>query len=125
MAAYTNTTIIGDDADIAGYTGAGVAVGFTVTMADLVGLSAEAYLVDLVRYDIVTNWAAIGAIPKILMSDFAMRFIAIAAIAYDMSGYTSRIEAEGMINVHLEMMRKIEAILADQKTMTFTKGETI
>ena len=39
-----------------------------------------------------------------------------------MSGFTSRIEAEDMINIHLFRMNLIEKLLIDQKTVTYMGG---
>ena len=80
---------------------------------------AEAYLCDLVKYDLVTNWASLNSIYKLLFSEFCARAAAVQAIAYDMSGYTTRIEAEDMINIHLYHMQKIEQILNDSSTQDF------
>ena len=111
MAAYTNTTIIADTTNVAGFMGANVAAGFTVTMQDLVGVYTEAYLCSLVKYNIVANWATLNAVYKLLFSEYACRAVAVEAIKYDMAGYTSRVEAEDLINVHAWRMQAIEEIL--------------
>ena len=111
MAAYTNTTIIADTTNVAGFMGKNVDVGFTVTMQDLVGVYAEAFLCNLVEYDIVTNWGSLNAIYKLMFSEYACRAIAVEAIKYEMAGYTSRIEAEDMLNVHSARMEEIKLLL--------------
>ncbi len=111
MAAYTNTTMLADTTNVAGFMGANVAAGFTTTMQDLVGVYTEAYLCDLIKYDAVTNWASLNAIYKLIFSEYVARAIAIEAIKYDMSGYTTRVEAEDMINIHAWRMVAIEKIL--------------
>jgi len=111
MAAYTNTTIIADTADVAGFMGKNVDAGYTVTMQDLVGVYTEAFLCNLVKYDIVSNWGTLSAIYKLMFSEYACRAIAIEAIKYETSGYSDRIEAEDMINIHLFKIREIEKIL--------------
>jgi len=116
MAAYTNTTIIADTADVAGFMGANVDAGFTTTMQDLVGVYTEAFLCNLVKYDIVTNWGTMNAIYKLIFSEYACRAIAIEAIKYEMSGYgteegAARIHAEDMINIHWARMQEIKTIL--------------
>lgn len=72
---------------------------------------AEAYLCSLVKYDIVTNWGSLNSIYKQLFTEWAARFGGMQIIAYNMAGYTSRQEAEDMINVHIFRMRQIEDIL--------------
>jgi len=122
MAAYTNTTIIADTTDVAGFMGAGVNAAFTTTMQDLVGVYTEAFLCTLVKYDIVTNWASLNAIYKLLFSEYACRAIAVEAIKYDMgttATYTSRVEAEDMINVHLHGMSAIESLLEKAEIQDF------
>jgi len=111
MAAFTNTTIIEDTTDVAGFMGANVDAGFTTTMQDLVGVYTEAFLCTLVKYDIVTNWATLNAIYKLIFSEYACRAIAIEAIKYDMSPYTTRIEAEDMITIHWARLQEIQKIL--------------
>lgn len=72
---------------------------------------AEAYLSNLVKYDIVTNWASLNATYKKLFSEWAARFAAIALIQYNMKDYTTRFEAEDMINIHLARLEEIKLIL--------------
>lgn len=112
MAAFTNTTMLVDTTDVDGFMGSGVDAGFTVTMQDLVGVYTEAYLCNLVKYDAVTNWASLNAIYKLMFSEYVARAIAVEAIKYNMkSTFTSRVEAEDMINIHIYQMRKIEELL--------------
>lgn len=80
---------------------------------------AEAFLSTLVKYDIVTNWASLSAIYKKLFSEWAARFAANELIKYNMSGYTSRIEAEDMINVNVFRMNEIHKILERAKYQDF------
>jgi len=119
MAAFTNTTIIADAADVDGFMGKNVDAGFTATMQDLVGVYAEAYLCNLVEYDIVTNWASVNAVYKLMFSEYACRSIAIEAIKYDMNSYTDRIEAEDMIEVHVFNLKKIQKILENASVQDF------
>ena len=72
---------------------------------------AEASLSLLVKDDIVTKWASLTANYKGLFSEWAARFAAIALISYNMDGYTSRIEAEDMINIHWARLNQIQGIL--------------
>jgi len=119
MAAYPNTTIIADAADPAGFMGKNVDAGFTATMQDLVGVYTEAYLCNLVKYDIVTNWAAINAVYKLMFSEYACRTIAIEAIKWDINSYTDRIEGEDMIEVHVFNLKKIQKILENAGIQDF------
>lgn len=109
MAAYTNTVMLADTSDVAGFLGAGADAGFTVTMQDLVGVYAEAYICNLIKYDAVTNWASLNAVYKLMMSEYVARQIAIEGIKYNMkSTYTSRVEAEGMVRINWARCLQIE-----------------
>lgn len=87
---------------------------------DLVA-QAESFLSVLTRFDVVDNYAAINANFKRILSEYAARYAALALITFNMAGFTSRIEGEDMLNIHLFRMRTIEKILADQKAITFIK----
>lgn len=119
MAAFTNTTIIADTTDVAGFMGLSVAAGFTVTMQDLVGVYTEGFLCNLVKYDIVTNWTSLNAIYKLMFSEYACRAIAVEAIKFDMNSYTDRIEAEDMIEVHVFHMKNILKVLDNASIQDF------
>ena len=80
---------------------------------------AEAYLSNLVKYDIVTNWASLTANYKRLFTEWAARYGGSQLILYNMEGYTSRQEAEDMVAVHLYVMDKIEALLKEISVQDF------
>ena len=109
------------DADVDPLMGANVNVAYNDTMQDSMGKMAEGYLTTLMRYDIVTDWATLTGNAKAAITEFVARFIAVQGVAYDMSVYTSRIEAENMINIHLYRMRECKKVLMDQKGVTFIK----
>ena len=119
MAAFTNTTIIADTTDVAGFMGLNVAAGFTVTMQDLVGVYTEAFLCNLVKFDIVTNFGSLNAVYKLMLSEYACRAIAVEAIKYDMNSYTSRVEAEDLLNVHIWRMDDIIKVLNNASVQDF------
>ena len=116
MAAYTNTTMLADTADVAGFMGEGVDTGYTVTMQDLKGVYTEAFLCNVLKYDAVTNWGSLNAIYKLMFSEYVARAIAVEAIRYTMrgeanTGFGSRVESEDQINIHLFEMNKILELL--------------
>lgn len=80
---------------------------------------AEAYLSNLVKYDIVTNWNELSTLYRPLFTEWAARFGAIGLIAFNMGGYTSRIEAEDLINIHIFRMQQIEKILEEASIKSF------
>lgn len=83
---------------------------------------AEAYLSDLVEYDIVTNWGSINTIYKQMFTEWAARNAAIALISYNMSGFSSITEAEDMINIHAYRLEKIEELLKIKTNVDFIKS---
>ena len=120
MAAYTNTVMVADTTDVTSMMGAGVDAAYTVTMQDAVGVYLEAYLSVISGYDLVTNWGSLGAKAKLMLSEFVARGIAIEGIKYNMGAtYTSRVEAENMINIHIWRMGLIEAALREPGTLKY------
>lgn len=83
---------------------------------------AQSYLCTLSRYNWVDNYGSLNTDVKAILSEYCARYAAIAAIAYNMAGYTTRLEAEDMINVHIDRMNKIEKLLSDQAFITYVKG---
>ena len=105
--AFTGT--IATEADIALMAGENVdATGDTEANKNLLMTQVEGYLSAVVQYDIVTNWASLDAVSKTLFTEYAARYCAMSLIAYNMSGFESRTEAESMINIHVYRMDKIE-----------------
>jgi len=80
---------------------------------------AAAYLSNLVKYDVLTNWASINAVYKVMFSEWAARNAAVQLILFNMAGYTSRMEAEDMVSVHLTRMEFIEKLLDKSDVQDF------
>ncbi len=82
---------------------------------------AEATCVVMSRYDWIKNSGAIlnSALP--LIKDIVSSLAAIQAVKWSMSGYTSRIEAEDVINVLRDEALRGLQLIRDQKGVTFTK----
>ncbi len=119
MAAYTNTTMLADTSDVAGFMGLNVAGGFTETMQDLVGVYTEAFLVNLIKFDAVTNWLTMNAIYKLMLSEYVARSIAMAGIMFDPNAFTDGIEAENMVTVHWSRMLQIQELLENADVQAF------
>jgi len=98
------------------------ATGDTEANHNDLAAQAESYLSNLMRYNVVDNYAALNADVKRMLSEWAARYAAITLIAYNMAGYTTRQEAEDMIDVHVFRMRAIEKLLKEQITVTYIKG---
>jgi len=82
---------------------------------------AESYINVLCRYNFSDNYAALNADTKGILKQVASDLAAIYVIIYDMSGYTSRIEAEDIINVLRDRAIAGLALLKDKKVQEFIK----
>ena len=80
---------------------------------------AVGYLSNLVKSDILTNWATLTANYKFLLTEWAARFAGMQLILFNTAGYSDRIEAEDMVNVHLFRLREIRDILNNQSVQDF------
>lgn len=110
-------------AEIAAKMGANVSAGFTEAMQDALVLQGESIVNDLCRFnfsDAIT--AGLNADVKGIFSAIVSDFVAIFGIAYDMSGYTTRIEAEDMINVLRDDMLRNMALIRGEKAKDFING---
>ncbi len=96
---------------------AGVGVGASDADANHTILQdhAEAYLSNLLKFNLdAAGWATLNTPTKELISEWAARYAGMTMIANDMKAtYTSRIEAEDMINVHVLRMLAIEKLLTE------------
>lgn len=116
--AYTGTIVT--EAEMNLYAGENVdATGNTETNHNILAAQAESNLSVMMRYNVVDNYATLNEDVRRILSEWAARFAAIALISYNMDAYTTRIEAEDMINVCLFRMRIIEKILKDQKGTSY------
>jgi hypothetical protein len=116
--AYTG--IIVTEAQIALMAGENVdATGDTEANHNDLAAQAEAYLCNLVKYDIVTNWGFLNTIYQQMFSEWAARYAGMTLILYNMAGYTSRVEAEDMINIHVFRMNEIRKLLEDPSVQDF------
>lgn len=74
------------------------------------------------RVNVATSYAGWTSTVKELLSEYLARQIAITIIAFNMAGYTSRIEAEDILNVNIFNIRLLEKdFLKDQQFWTWVK----
>ncbi len=100
--------------------GANVSTSLTDAMHDAWVLQAESFVNVFIRInfsDAVT--AGLNADVKGIFSDVVSSMVAIFGIQYDMSGYTSRAEAEDMITVLRDGIQRNLAVLRDKKYTKF------
>ena len=117
-----STHIMTTEADCVQKMGAGVSAGFTDAMRTAAGLRAESFVNGLCRYNFSDEYAALSVDVKHLISDIVSSMVAIEGISYSMADYTSRVEAENMINILRDGLLRNIAIIRDEKTQTFIKN---
>jgi hypothetical protein len=83
---------------------------------------AEAYINSATRYNWSDNYAALNDDVAFVLNDTASSIVAMKAIAYDMSGFTSRAEAQTMLDILDDEVKRNIKILQDDKVKTFVKG---
>jgi hypothetical protein len=84
---------------------------------------AEAFACCVSRYDWVTNYAGLSDSAKNILQDLASSHAAIAVINNDMSGFTSRTEAQVMLDVNYSKVVDIINLIKDDKFKTFLGAE--
>lgn len=105
---------VGENVDLTGY---------TEINQNRIALMVESYINVACRHNFSDTFAgSLNADVKHLLSIAAASLASVTFIAYNMAGYTSRIEAENMINVNLWIHRKTMGLLFDQKSVTFING---
>ena len=116
--AYIMTT----EAEIVQKAGAGKSATFDTTMMTAAAIRAESTINCITRHNFSDTFGTLNIDVKQILSDIASSLAAMEAISYDMSGYTSRIEAEDMINVLRDGALRGLSIIRDQKAVTFING---
>ena len=71
------------------------------------------------RYNFSDNYSSLNTDTKQILKEVASNLAAIYCIQYDMSGFTSRVEAEDMINILRDGALRGLSILRDKKTQEF------
>jgi len=73
--------------------------------------NAEGYLSNLLKFNLTSGFSGLTAGLKEIITEWAARYAGKQLILYNMAGYTTRQEAEDMINVHVFRMGQIEELL--------------
>ena len=119
---YTGTLCT--EAEIVVFAGENVDVtGDTEANRNLLVAQAEDYVNSLSRFDWVTNVATITAAARQVLAEFCARYTAVALITYNMAGYSSRVEAEDMLNISLFRMNLLQKLIEESKWVTFAGGK--
>ncbi len=102
--------------------GKNVSVDFTTTKANDVDVyieQAESEINVLCRYNWTDVFATRDNDVKKILEKVAASLAAIELINYDLSGYTSRVEAEDMINILRDQALRGLGIIRDKKNQKF------
>lgn len=83
---------------------------------------AESLINCVTRFNWSDAYAGLNADVKCLLRQVASDLVAIYCIVYDMSGFTSRVEAEDMINVLRDSALRGLALLRDKKVEEFMRA---
>lgn len=82
----------------------------------------ESHINIVTRYNWSDAYATLNADAKGILSEVASNLVAIYLIQFNMSGYTSRIEAEDMVNILRDAALRGLALLRDKKVQDFITG---
>jgi len=113
------TSVMTTGAEITAKEGAGVSASVTDAMHDAWVLQAESFMNVFCRVNYSDTYASLNVDVKYIFSDVVSSMVAINGIAYDLSGYTSRTEAEDKINILRDGILRNLSILRDKKMQTF------
>lgn len=83
---------------------------------------AESLINVFCRYNFSDNYATLNADVKKILTEVCTNLVGIYGIQYNMSGFTSRIEAEDMINILRDGALRGLGILRDRKNIDFING---
>ena len=82
-------------------------------------LQVESLINCICRYNFSDAYSTLNADGRGILSEVASNIIAIYIITFNMSGYTSRVEAEDMINILRDAALRGLSLLRDVKVRDF------
>lgn len=80
---------------------------------------AESLINTICRFNFSDSYTTLNVDTRDLLKEIASNLAAIYVISYDMSGFTSRIEAEDMINILRDAALRGLSLLRDKKHSDF------
>ena len=99
------------------------ATGWTEANINVWCLAAESTINCVCRFNFSDVYAAsLNADVKYILTDVASSLVAINGIMYNMAGYSSRVEAEDLVNINRDIALRGLAILKDKKVQDFING---
>ena len=102
--------------------GANVSTALTGAQIDSVILQVESEINATTRYNWNDNYATLNADVKYILEQAASNLAAMYLVTYDMSGYTSKTEAQTILDVLLDGYRRAIKELTDIKNRDFVIG---
>ena len=99
--------------------GANVSTSLTEAQYDYAILQAEGKICAETKFNWIDKYASLGADVKYILEEVCSNLAAIYLITYDMSGYTSRAEAQSMIDVLYAMAKDGLKKLKEKYIQTF------
>ncbi|KKL85264.1 hypothetical protein LCGC14_1956480 [marine sediment metagenome] len=93
-------------------------VADTTSTAEFIN-RAEGLIIAETTFDWIANYTALSASVKLIVNVTCASLAAMSIIQYDMSGYTSRLEAQTMLDVLWNQYREGIKILKDKDSQTF------
>lgn len=82
----------------------------------------ESTINSMCRFNFSDNYSSLNVDTKNILKEVASNLAAIYVIQFDMSGFSSRTEAEDMINVLRDGALRGMSILRDKKVQDFING---
>jgi len=108
------------NADVAKFAGSNASTTANVEAYTNVYIKqAEAFVCASARYDYVTNYASVSTIGKELLRNVTSAYAAVMVIEYDMSGYSSKEEAQTMLEFCWNTAVEGINLLRDEKYRQF------
>lgn len=110
------------EAEIDQRSGANVSLAFTADMKTAATLAAESIVNALTFINFSDLYSSLNVDKKYILTEIVASMVAIQAIAYDMSGYTSRVEAEDIINILRDNINRAMGILREHDQKGFVES---
>jgi len=99
--------------------------GSTEARINALCVQVEATINNISRYDWSTNFALYKTLATGILTEVESNLVAIYLIQFNMSGYTTRIEAEDMINTLRDAALRGMSLLRDQEVVNWMKDQTV
>lgn len=117
-----HTGIFATSSEILTKAGENYDTGVTEAKINELCLQAESYINCSTRYNWSDSFSGLNADVKYILAEIESNIVAMYIIIYNMGTYTSRGEAETMLDVLKDKIDKAFLILNDLKTQDFITG---